>query len=271
MICHNGNFIESELESNRGFLFGDGFFESMRIFENQILLEELHLKRIQRSAALLQLNCDDNFLQQLTTDIKQLCSSTNLNHHARVRVSIYRDGAGLYASSSNEINYLITANQLDSFYQFSENGLSIGIYDEQFKAPGKYSCLKSLSSQLYVMASIYAQQNKFDEVVILNHERNCIEGNTSNLFIIKNNRIYTPPVSDGSVDGVFRNYLIDILQKENYELKIQSISIDDLQHADEIFFCNAVRGIRWVDHLNSKKYNNEITSKIFQLFVTQSQ
>ena len=88
-------------------LFGDGFFESMRIFENQILLEELHLKRIQHSAALLQLNCTDDFLQQLTTEIKQLCSTTNLNHHARVRVSIYRGGAGLYASSSNEINYLI--------------------------------------------------------------------------------------------------------------------------------------------------------------------
>jgi len=271
MICHNGKFIESGLESNRGFLFGDGFFESMRIFEKKLLLEEFHLKRIQYSAALLQLNCDDNFLQQLKSDIEQLCIVNNLHQHARVRVSIYRGGAGLYASSSNEINYFITANELDSFYQLSDHGLSIGIFEEQVKAPGKYSCLKSLSSQLYVMASIYAQQNHFDEVVILNHERNCIEGNTSNLFIIKNNCIYTPPVSDGSVDGVFRNYLIDLLQKEKYELKIQRISINDLQHADEIFFCNAVRGILWVENFNSKKYNNETTSKIFKLFTSQIQ
>ena len=269
MICHNGKFIESGLESNRGFLFGDGFFESMRIFKNQILLEELHLKRIQHSAALLQLNCNDNFLQQLTADIKQLCASTNLNHHARVRVSIYRGGAGLYTTSSNEINYLITANELDSFYLHSDNGLSIGIFEEQVKVPGKYSCLKSLSSQLYVMASIYAQQNHFDEVVILNHERNCIEGNTSNLFTISNNAIYTSPVSDGGVDGVFKNFLITLLQKNNFKLEIQSISLDDLQNADEVFFCNAVRGIRWVNNLENKTYSKNITQSIFDLMLQQ--
>ena len=175
MICVNGAFAESSSIVNRATLFGDGFFESMRIFNNQILLEELHLKRIQHSASLLQLNCTDDFLKQLTSDIQQLCNTNKLPNHARVRVSIYRDGAGLYASTSNDLNYLITADELDSFYQFSDIGLSIGIFEEQVKSAGKYSCIKSLSSQLYVMASIYAQQYNFDEVVILNHHQKNFE------------------------------------------------------------------------------------------------
>lgn len=269
MICVNGTFAESSSIVNRATLFGDGFFESMRIQKNEILLEEFHLQRIKNSCELLQLNCTETFLQELKSNIHQTIAVNQLNDHARVRVSIYRAGTGLYASSSNDLNYLITADELDSFYQFSDRGLSIGIFEEQVKSAGKYSCIKSLSSQLYVMASIYAQQHNFDEVVVLNHEQYCIEGNTSNLFIIKNNCIYTPPVSDGCVDGVFKNFLITLLQKNNFNLKIQSISQQDLLNADEIFFCNAVRGIRWVNDLGYKTYRNNITQSIFDLLLQQ--
>ena len=269
MICHNGNLLESDSFINRAMLFGDGFFESMRIHENKILLEEYHLQRIKLSCELLQLNCTNDFLQKLKSNIHHTISTNNLIEHARVRVSIYRGGGGLYASTSDEINYLITVNELDNFYQFPEQGLSIGFYHEQVKAAGKYSCIKSLSSQLYVMASIFAQQNNLDEVAILNHQRNCIEGNTSNLFTISNNIIYTSPVSDGCVDGVFRNFLISFLQKNKYDLKIQPVSQQDLLDADEIFFCNAVRGIRWVKNFGNKTYSNQITQSIFNLMIQE--
>ena len=269
MICVNGNFIESESVINRAMLFGDGFFESMRIHKNEILLEEFHLQRIKQSSELLQLNCSEIFVKELKSNIHQTITANQLHDHARVRVSIYRDGAGLYASSSIDLNYLISADELDSFYQFSDIGLSIGIFEEQVKSPGKYSCIKSLSSQLYVMASIYAQQHKFDEVVILNHQQNCIEGNTSNLFIISNNTIYTPPISDGCVDGVFKNFLIALLQKNNFKIEIQSITQQDLLNADEVFFCNAVRGIRWVNNLGDKIYCNNITQSLFDLLLQQ--
>ena len=269
MICHNGNLLESDSFINRAMLFGDGFFESMRIHENKILLEEYHLQRIKLSCELLQLNCTETFLQELKSNIHQTITANNLNEHTRVRLSIYRGGGGLYSSTSDEINYLITANELDDFYQFSEQGLSIDFYQEQVKAAGKYSGIKSLSSQLYVMASIYAQQNNLDEVIILNHQQNCIEGNTSNLFTISNNIIYLSPVSDGCVDGVFRNFLISVLQKNNYDLKIQHISQQDLLDADEIFFCNAVRGIRWVKSLGNKTYSSQITKSIFNLMIQE--
>ena len=183
---------------------------------------------------------------------------------------LFRSGGGLYASNSNEINYLITASELESFYQFSDKGISIGIFEEQLKSPGKYSCIKSLSSQLYVMASIYAQQNNFDEVVILNHEGNCIEGNTSNLFLIKDDSIVTPPITDGCVDGVFRNYLIDLLQKENYNVKIESISHDRIANADELFFCNAIKGIRWTQSIEGNNYQNKKTKDIYDLLLKNS-
>jgi len=269
MICVNGAFAESSSIVNRATLYGDGFFESMRIHKNEILLEEFHLQRIKQSSELLQLNCTETFLQELKSNIHQTVTANQLKDHARVRVSIYRSGTGLYASTSNEINYLISANELDNFYNLSANGLNIHFYEDQVKSAGKYSCIKSLSSQLYVMASIYAQQHNFDEVVILNHHQNCIEGNTSNLFTISNNTIYTPPVSDGCVDGVFKNFLITILQKNNFKLEIQSISEKDLLNADEIFFCNAVRGIRWVNNLGNKTYHNSITQSIFDLMLQQ--
>ena len=208
MICHNGNFIESNPFINRATLFGDGFFESMRLKDGKIILESYHLKRIQHSCELLQLNCNEELIDRIKSDVIALIKQNRHTAHARVRVSIYRAGDGRYAPTSNEINYFISSSELDSFYIFSSTGIKAGFYTEQVKASGKYSGIKSLSSQQYVMASIYAQQNNFDEVVILNHEGNCIEGNTSNLFLIKDDSIITTPIADGCIDGVFRNYLI---------------------------------------------------------------
>jgi branched-chain amino acid aminotransferase len=268
MICIDGQFPSNDneqLSGNRGFLYGDGFFESMRIRNRKIAFEDYHRHRFLKSLSLLGFK-NHNDLDNMFNDVYKLVDALNITDNGRIRASIYRKSSGLYAPAEHTFGYVITGAALDSDYQLNDKGLTIAFYDDQFKMPGKYSEIKSLSSQLYVMASMYAQQNHLDEVIVCNHLSNGIEGNTSNLFIVKNNVILTSPLSEGAVDGVFRRQLIDKIIKENLPFKETPLTREMIIAADEIWFCNAVRAIRWVEKLNNGTYTNAVAKNIVKLY-----
>lgn len=107
---------------------------------------------------------------------------------------------------------------LDGPYVFPSQGLKAGIYQQQTKAAGPYSCLKSLSSQFYVMAGIYCRQHKWDEVLVMNTSGNLIEALSSNFFIVKTISSSTPPhFREGCINGVFKNlfYAISLADGED--------------------------------------------------------
>lgn len=267
MICIDGQFLSPEtadISSNRGFLYGDGFFESMRIREKIIAFEEYHQQRFLKSLTLLGFtNTED--LTNMFDDVYKLIDQLKIIDNGRIRASIYRKSSGLYTPADNKFGYIITGSSLENDYQLNEKGLTIDFYNEQFKMPGKYSEIKSLSSQLYVMAAMYAQKHHLDEVIICNHLSNGIEGNTSNIFIAKNGIIQTSPLSEGAVDGVFRRQLIDKLHRHTIKLEELPLTREIITNADEIWFCNAVRGLRWVEKLSNGTYTNTIAQKIFSL------
>jgi branched-chain amino acid aminotransferase len=101
---------------------------------------------------------------------------------------------------------------------------------------------------------------------VCNHLSNGIEGNTSNLFIVKNNVIKTSPLSEGAVDGVFRRQLIDKISNANLAFEEIPLTREMIIAADEIWFCNAVRAIRWVEKLNNGTYTNAVAKNIVKLY-----
>ena len=268
MICIDGQFLTSDntaISANRGFLYGDGFFESMRIRKRKIEFEDYHRQRFLKSLSLLGFtNTED--LTKMFDDVYRLIDRLNISDNGRIRASIYRKSSGLYAPAEHNFGYVISGSALETDYQLNEKGLTIAFYDDQFKMPGKYSEIKSLSSQLYVMASMYAQEHQLDEVIVCNHLSNGIEGNTSNLFIVKNNIIQTSPLSEGAVDGVFRRQLIDKINKEKLPYEEIPLTREMITGADEIWFCNAVRAIRWVEKLNNGTYSNAVAKNIVKLY-----
>ncbi len=264
-INFNGAIIPADQEiltaSNRGFKFGDGLFESMRLMKGEVKFADLHCDRITKGLKLLKMDSwahvDGWFIRE---KVEELTRRNKTGPNARVRLTVYRDGEGLYSPSSNKMGYVLEASKLaESSYVLNTKGLIIDVFDEITKPVNILSNLKTCNSLLYVLAGIFKSQNSLDEVMVLNSNGFLCESMSSNVFVVYDKKLYTPALAEGCIAGVMRQAVIKIARENNVELIEAQISPDILNEADEVFLTNAARGIQWVMGYNNKRYFNEIS------------
>ena len=106
---------------------------------------------------------------------------------------------------------------------------------------------------------MYARENDLDDCLIVNSNNNIIQSSNSNLFIVKNESIITPPILDACVNGTMRSFII-----QNFKVQERSFKEHELLVADELFLTNAIKGVRWVEKFIEKKYqSNKIAKLVF--------
>ena len=130
-------------------------------------------------------------------------------------------------------------------------------------APGLLSGLKSNNKVLQVVGSIYAEENELDNCLVLNTNKSVIEALNGNLFLVKGDKIKTPPLEDGCLKGVMRKQVLEILAKDvNLIVEEASISPFELQKADELFITNVIKGIVPITKYRKKSYNNDFAQNV---------
>ncbi len=256
--------------SNRGFKFGDGLFESMRMCNGKLQFAELHADRIKTSMKALKMDgynlLDEYFLKQKTTE---LARKNKINANARFRLTIYRDGEGLYTPTSNKVGYLLEVTPLDTTsYELNKKGLIVDVYDELVKPINKFSNFKTTSALPFVMAAIHQKEKKLDEVFLLNQNGFLCESTSSNVFVVYQNQIFTPALSEGCVSGVMRTVIMQIAKQNQVSLIEAQINPQILVEAEEVFVTNAVSGLRWVMGYGRRRYFNEL-AKMFNAKLNQ--
>ena len=181
---------------------------------------------------------------------------------SRIRLSVSRGSGGLY-DCDNKFSYLIECWPLEQ-KGLNENALVIDIFPDARKSIDVFSNLKSASYLPYVMAAIWAKENKLNDALILNqHDRIC-DSTIANVFWIKDNNIFTPPLNEGCVAGVMRKGILELAtSNSDYLVQETILTLEILLQADEVFLTNAITGIRWVKECRGKVYKNTISSKIF--------
>lgn len=267
-ILHNDNFVATEqpilTAHNRGFRYGDGLFESMRMSNGKLRFSEQHAERLKAGMKALKMEgaglLDEYFLKQKTAE---LCKKNKLKDNARFRLSVYRDGEGLYTPSTNKTGYVLEATALsESTYELNKKGLIVDVYDELTKSLDQLSNYKTSNSLVYVMAGLYKKQHNLDEAFILNHKGFLCESISSNVFVVYDNQIYTPALSEGCIAGVMRNVVMDIAKSNDIPVIEAQINPEVLNEAEEVFITNAIGGIRWVMGYGRKRYFNEVTKML---------
>ncbi|WP_316768487.1 aminotransferase class IV [Pedobacter frigiditerrae] len=267
-ILFNDEFFASEQAvikaSNRGFKFGDGLFESMRMCNGKLQFAEQHADRLKAGMKALKMEghalLDEYFLRQKTAE---LLKKNKLNGNVRFRLSIYRDGEGLYTPQSNKVGYLLESIPLEQTqYELNQKGLIIDVYDDLTKQIDKLANFKTSNSLLYVMAALFQKQHRLDEAMILNQNGFLCESTSSNLFVVYQNQIYTPALSEGCVAGVMRSVVLKLAKMYNLPLIEAQINPDILNEAEEVFVTNATSGIRWVMGYGKKRYFNEVAKDL---------
>ena len=247
--------------SNRGFKFGDGLFESMRMINHKLQFADLHADRLAAGMKALKIDghvlMDDYFLRQKTAD---LVKKNRWNGNVRFRLSVYRQGAGVYTPESNKSGYVLEGIPLKATdYELNAKGLIIDVFDEMTKSINKLSNFKTSNALLYVMAGLFKTQNRLDEAIILNQSGFLCESISSNIFIVYDKQIYTPALTEGCISGVMRTTVMQICKMNDIPLTEAQISPEILKEAEEVFITNATQGIQWIMGYGRKRYFNEFS------------
>ncbi len=269
MLSWNGRLIPEDdfslLPSNRAFRYGDGLFETIRVSQGSPLWADKHFDRLTRGLHLLQINPGDDWSEDLfTAAIKELVAA---NHHetgsARVRFSAFREDGGLYMPLGNSASWLIDSEMLDQgSFVLNNKGVHVKEYAGIRKGVNKFSSIKSINAQLYVMASLYKREFGLGDCLILNEEGNIIEATSSNIFIVREDQLYTPPLDQGCVEGIMRRVVMEIAAENGWKVTEKPLNSIELENADECFLTNSIQGIRWVSLYNNKRFYNALSRKL---------
>ncbi|MEP6701062.1 MAG: aminotransferase class IV [Bacteroidota bacterium] len=271
-IFFNGKIIPEDepvlLASNRGYRYGDGLFETMKMINGIILLADYHFERLFSALSLLKFDSPKLFTKEkLEQQILQLCKKNDCENLARIRLSVFRGNGGLY-DENKAMQYVIECWPLNkSVNGLNENGLVIDIYPEAAKNCDKFSNLKSANFLSYSLAALYAKENKLNDCLLLNTSGGIADSTIANVFIIKDAVISTPGPEEGCVNGVMRRYLLEKMQNAGYMTQQRAVSVNDLNNAEEVFLTSAINGIRWVRGFRDKIYTNVTTEEIYNRFV----
>lgn len=254
---------------NRTFRYGDGCFETLKMVKGEIPLFSLHAQRLQETMEHLQMQWPAHLdAAKLLQQIGQLAVLNGHQNNARIRLTFFRDSGGLYDEESSTPHWLIQSwNGPELRPHIQVNGLDIGIYPTARKSTDIFSALKTAQFLPYAMAARWARENQYNDAVVLNTHNRIADTTISNLFIVKNDQIFTPPISEGAINGVMRKYLIAQLQEANYPIMEQPLSRAALYEADEIFCTNVISGIRWVKQLENHTYSGVLAAKLYRDYI----
>ncbi len=265
----NGKFYKEETAllsvSSRGLRFGDGLFETIKCKNGQPELLDEHLARLWNGMQVLQFNIPKHFTpDNLQDEIEGLLKKNGLSKNARIRLTVFRGDGGLYDDIDHKPNYLIQSWPLgEETGNWNSNGLVLGIYNAVKKSADILSNLKHNNFLPYVMAALYAKKEKWNDAILLNTDGRLCDTTIANIFLIKDEVIYTPALTEACLGGVMRRHIIQVLNTAGYKVTEAKITIEELYDADEVFLSNSIYNIRWVGNIGDKKYNCKLTQKIY--------
>jgi|SRR6218665_1135621 len=260
MVNFNGAIVPSTdnlLANNRGFLFGDGVFETVKILDGKILFLEDHYFRLMSGMRIVRMQIPMNFTMEfLEKELLATAEASDCANSARVRITVFRNPGGFYLPTDHSVSFLITAQSLgNKIYAFGKSSYEVDLFKDSYVTKQLLSSVKTTNKLINITGSIYAHENALENCLLLNDAKNVIEALQGNVFMLTGNKLVTPPVSEGCVNGVMRRQIMAIAAKmENVIIAEEVISPFDLQKANEIFITNVIVGIQPVTKYRKKEF-----------------
>ncbi|MDB3972745.1 aminotransferase class IV [Gammaproteobacteria bacterium] len=260
-IYLNGSFLpRSEAQipiMDRGFLFGDGVYELIPVFNKKIFLLEEHLKRLKSSLNLIQMNDIKGLDKIISTLIKKNTKNTFFIY-LHITRGVQSSRNHIY-SENIEPTILLMCEDYPAFPKDSiRKGFQATIQND-FR--WMKSNIKSISLLGNVLLKNYASSNECYETLLIRDNR-LTEGSTSNVFIVKDEVIYTPKLSNELLPGVTRGLLIKLLGQNNLKVIESDISQSDLINADEVWCSSSTNSVVPIIKVDKNIINDGKAGKI---------
>lgn len=265
MINYNGEILSSDTNlsnSNRGFLYGDGVYETLKIVDNKILFFEDHYFRLMASMRIVRMQIPNNFtLEYIEEQVLNLALANKCQDSARVRFTVFRNDGGYYLPETRIVSYLIQMTPLENkIYSFSDAVYEVDLYKDFFISKQLLSTIKTTNKMINVTGSIFASENDLQNCLLINNDKNVVEALNGNLFMLMGNKLVTPPIDEGCLNGIMRKQVLQIAKKtDGIEVIEEAISPFDLQKADELFITNVITGIQPITKYRKKEFKNDFS------------
>lgn len=249
---------------DHGFLYGDGIYETVRVYDGVIFMFDEHIQRLFRSASLIGLD-----IPKKVDDIKiavydTLQANKLVNAYVRLTVSRGHGPLGLDPALCKDPTFVvITTDFKDYPRSFYEDGIRLIISSVRRNLKEAINPLiKSLNFLNNILAKIEAKQADAYEALMLNADGYIAEGTISNIFFVKGGMLCTPSIECGILDGITRYIVIDLAVRNGITVREGAFLPDELYAADEVFITNTTMEVMPVSRVDKYNFSVGAISKL---------
>lgn len=257
-IYLNGEYVTKENAKvsvyDHGFLYGDGIFEGIRVYDGNIFKCKEHLNRLYDSAKSIMLDIPLTLPEMQEAVAETIRRNGLRDGYIRLVVSRGPGDLGLDPRRSPKANVIIIVESLAIYPEEAYvNGLrTISVSTRRNVPDALNPKIKSLNYLNNVLVKIQANLAGVGEAIMLNSQGYVAEGSGDNIFIVKNGIVYTPPAYIGALEGITRAAIIDICKRIEVPLKEEPFTLHDVYVADEVFFTGTAAEVIAVSEVDGR-------------------
>lgn len=255
---------------DRGFLFGDAIYEFIPVYDNVTFHAERHITRLSNSLAGILME-NPYTLEQWKAIFKKLLAKNTLEQLSHLYIQVSRGASPVrnHAIPEQEITPTVFVAIFPSPSRTTVvNGMHVvTLADQRWQ-----NCrIKATTLLPNVLAKQHAKTNNAQDCIFVNDEGFATEGTSSNLFIVKDNTVYTTPLSANILPGITRSVVIDLLKQNNIALEEKMLTKAELMQADEAWLSSSSIEVAPVTQVDNQAIGNgtvgsmwKIIDKLFQ-------
>ncbi len=257
---------------DHGLLYGDGIFEGIRFYHGRVFRLRAHIERLFLSAKAIMLKMPWSIEEVMQSTIETIRANDLKDGYVRLVVTRGVGDLGLNPFLCPTPSMFIIASGISLYPdELYDVGLEVVTCATRRPTPGSLSPqVKSLNYLNNIMAKVEAMKAGAKEGLMLNEQGYVAECTGDNVFILKNGEVITPPVSDGSLDGITRGVIFELCKNLGVSIREASLTRYDIYTCDEAFLTGTAAEVIAMIQLDDREIGNgkpgELTLKLIQAF-----
>lgn len=257
----NGCNVDQVSVNDRGLMYGQCVFETIAVNKGKPCLLDAHLDRLCKGAKVIGIGVDRI---AVINDVTSLASPLSRGI-VRVNLTMGEGGRGYQNPDQPKTTRIVSQHDYPNHDKsYWNDGVTIGLADIRLSKQPSLAGIKH-GNRLEQIIARSQWQDSWQEALLLDCDGHVVEATQSNVFLVKEGRLITPSLDTSGVAGVMRQCVINEAKNDGFNVSIQSLNVDDVVQADEVFLTNSVVGIWPVKAFNQTKYNGfKITSKLLK-------
>jgi len=275
LVYINGELVPKEEAKvsvfDHGFLYGDGVFEGIRVYDGRVFKLDEHVDRLYDSARAIMLEIPMSKEEMKEAIIETVRANGLRDAYIRVVVSRGEGDLGLDPEKCPEPNVVIIVEPMDPLYgDLYERGIRVITSSIRRIPPESLDPkIKSCNYLNNILAKIQANLAGVEEAIMLDHEGYVAEGTGDNIFVVENGEVFTPP-DDTVLRGITRQTVMEICEELGIPVREKRITLGELYSADEVFLTGTAAEVAPVREVDGRKIGDEcpgpVTRKIMKRF-----